>query len=163
MIETLDYEKVPTGFAHCFNGTCQSAGTCLRHQAARFVPQTLRSLRIVNPLCLNGSGNCPEFVSDTPVRQAYGWTHMFDNLPHKQAMAIKDRLRAHYGKSYFYRLKRMETSFTPQDQHYVRSVFRLHGAEEEPVYDEYRYEYTWNKESSPSPAGTEPQFAPTEV
>lgn len=39
MIDTLDYEKVPAGFTHCFNGTCKLADTCLRYQAGRISPK----------------------------------------------------------------------------------------------------------------------------
>lgn len=146
MIDTLDYEKVPAGFTHCFNETCKLAGTCLRHQVARHIPETKRSVRTLNPSYVNAEKSCTEFISDTPVKYAYGWTHMFDKLIHEKAVAIKNELLWHYGKTDFYRLKRKEKSFTPGAQQYVRSVFRRYGVEEEPVYDQYQYEYVWRKE-----------------
>ena len=146
MIDTLDYEKVPAGFTHCFNGTCKLADTCLRYQAGRHIPETKRSIRTLNPSYAKTTESCSAFMSDVPVKYAYGWTHMFDKLIHEKAVAIKDELLCHYGKSEFYRLKRKEKSFTPRAQQYVRSVFRRYGVTEEPVYEQYRYEYVWWKD-----------------
>ena len=146
MIDTLDYEEVPAEFMHCFNGTCKRAGTCLRHQVTRHIPETKRSVRTLNPSYVKPENECPEFMSDVPQKYAYGWTHMFDKLIHEKAVAIKNELLYHYGKSEFYRLKRKEKSFTPQAQRYVQSVFLRYGVKEEPVYDRYRYEYIWHKQ-----------------
>lgn len=145
MIDTLDYSKVPANFLHCLNGECKQADCCLRYQVARHIPATRRELGILNPAWANAEGECPEFMSDTPVKYAYGWTHMFDKLVHEKAVAIKNELLYHYGKSEFYRLKRKEKSFPPGAQQYVRNVFLRNGIKEEPLYDEYRYEYKWWK------------------
>ncbi len=146
MIEDLDYEKVPNGFVHCFNKDCKRAASCLRYQASLHVPAAIRRISVLNPACLKQEGDCPEFVDDTPVKYAYGWTHMFDNLIQEKAVAIKNELLLHYGKSEFYRLKRKEKSFSPQAQQYVARVFRAHGVTDEPVYDSYQYEYMWKRD-----------------
>lgn len=146
MIDILDYSKVPAGFVHCLNGNCKQAEHCLRYQVTRYVPATRRDFRMLNPSWVIPEGDCPEFMNDTPVKYAYGWTHMFDKLIHEKAIAIKDDLSCYYGKNEFYRLKRKEKSFTPQAQQYVRSVFLRYGVKDEPIYDEYRYEYKWDKD-----------------
>ncbi len=145
MIENLDYNQVPKGFTHCFNGQCPQASTCLRHQASRFIPATVRNVSVLNPSYVVADGDCPEYMSDTPVRYAYGWTPMFNKLPYEKAVAIKAELLGTYGKNEFYRLKRKEKSFSPQAQRYVKRVFLRFGVEDEPVYEEYRYEYVWQK------------------
>lgn len=146
MIDTLDYSKVPKGFVHCLNGNCKQAEHCLRYQVTLHLSAIRRDFRTLNPVWTKPEKDCSEFMSDTPVKYAYGWTHMFDKLIHEKAVAIKDELLYHYGKSDFYRLKRKEKSFTPKAQQYVRNVFLRYGVEEEPTYDEYQYEYRWQKE-----------------
>lgn len=145
MIDNLDYSKVPIGFVHCLNEDCKLAECCLRYQVYRHLPAARRDFQMLNPAWIKSESDCPEFMSDTLERYAYGWTHMFDRLIHEKAVAIKDELLYHYGKSDFYRLKRKEKSFPPKEQQYVRSVFLRYGVQEEPVYDQYQYEYRWRK------------------
>lgn len=147
MIDTLDYSKVPANFVHCLNSDCKQADCCLRYQVTRHIPVAQHSFRIFNPAYLQEKeGDCPKFMSDTPLKYAYGWTHMFDKLVYEKAVEIKNDLLYYYGKSEFYRLKRKEKSFSPQAQQYVRNVFLRNGVKEEPVYDQYQYEYKWSKE-----------------
>lgn len=147
MIETLDYSKVPKNFVHCLNADCKQADCCLRQQVSRYIPATQRDFRILNPVrTQNDETSCPDFLIDTPVKHAYGWTHMFDKLMHETAVAVKNELLYHYGKTEFYRLKRKEKSFTPKDQQYVRNVFLRYGVKDEPHYDQYQYDYKWRKD-----------------
>lgn len=143
MIDSLNYNMVPADFAHCLNSGCKQADSCLRHQVVRHIAGNRRDIRILNPNRAPQDGACPEFMSDKPVRYAYGWTPMFDRMAHAKAIAIKKELLGYYGKVEFYRLKRKEKKFTPQAQQYVRKVFLRHGVTEEPCYEEYRMEYKW--------------------
>lgn len=107
MIDTLDYSKVPVNFVHCLNSNYKQADCCLRYQVPRHISATRRHSKVLNPVhAQKEAGDCPEFLGDTPVKYAYGWTHMFDKLIHEKAVDIKDELLCHYGKSEFYRLKR---------------------------------------------------------
>lgn len=90
MIDTLNYEKVPVNFTYCFNGACKLADTCLRYQVSRHIPETKRSVRTLNLSYIKTEESCSEFMSDVPVKYAYGWGHMFDKLIHEKAVAIKD-------------------------------------------------------------------------
>lgn len=143
MIDNLDYSQVPLEFTHCFNSNCRQSDRCLHFQVTRHISADRREYRVFNPDCYQSEGDCPEFMSDTPLKYAYGWTHMFDKLVHEKAVAIKHALLRHYGKNDFYRLKRHEKGFSPAEQQYVRGVFVGHGIKEEPVYDKFQYEYKW--------------------
>lgn len=146
MIDNLDYSKVPTEFIHCFDSHCKQADQCLRFQVTRYISKDRRAYKVLNPGWANPEGNCPEFMSDTPLKYAYGWSHMFDKLIHEKAVAIKSELLCHYGKTEFYRLRRHEKSFSPRAQQYIRGVFLSYGVEEAPAYDRYQYEYKWWKQ-----------------
>ena len=111
VIEKFDYSMVPAGFAHCFSGDCLKAGQCLRHQITRFIPDDRWSVSTMNPAQIRPGGNCPGFMTDQPLKYAYGMTHLLDNLLYVQAKAIKHQLLMYYGKAYFYCLKRKERCF----------------------------------------------------
>ncbi len=143
MIETLNYEEVPARFAHCLEKDCPLAGSCLHYQVSRFITPKRASIPLLNPMRPRPEGKCMEYRSDVPLKYAYGWNRMFDKLPYEKAIAIKQALLIAYGKNDFYRLKRKEKRFTPRDMEYVKSVFLRHGVMDEPVYEEYRYEYVW--------------------
>ena len=137
---------VPHEFAHCFNGNCNKADHCLRHQIIRFIPDTYWSVSVVNPACTDPNGECGAFMSDTPVQYAVGMDHLLDRIPSLEASNIKQRLLAKYGKNKFYQFKRKERTFSPEDQHYVRQVFLSYGVKEEPTFDSWHAGYRWRKE-----------------
>ena len=128
MIKELDYSVVPNRFGHCLNGSCKRAD------------------KVLNPQWKQTGKKCTEFLDDTPVKYAYGWSKMFDKLVHEKAVAVKNDLLYGFGRNQFYRLKRHEKPFTPEAQEYVRKIFRKHGLEDEPEYDFCQYEYEWKKD-----------------
>ena len=145
MIEKLDYAMVPTGFVHCFNGNCKNANRCLRHQIIRFIPDTLWAVSVVNPARTSPTGKGAAFMADTPVQYAVGMDHLLDQIPYLEAKRIKQRLLMTYGKNRFYQFKRKERTFSPEDQQYIRQVFRAYGVEDEPVFDAWQSGYRWTK------------------
>ena len=50
-----------------------------------------------------------------------------------------------YGKNKFYQFKRKERTFSPEDQQYIRQVFRMYGVKDEPVFDAWLSGYRWTK------------------
>ncbi|MEG1543402.1 MAG: DUF6078 family protein [Tannerellaceae bacterium] len=146
MIEKLDYAMVPGGFTHCFNGNCKHADQCLRHQIARFIPDTHWSVFVVNPVCTDSDGECKAFLADTPVKYAIGMDHLFDQIPYSEANCIKQKLLNTYGKNTYYRFKRKERIFSPEDQHFIRQVFLSYGVQEEPAFDDWQLSYLWTNE-----------------
>ena len=58
--------------------------------------------------------------------------HLLDNIPYRQAKEIRREMREYFGTTHFYRLKRKERCFTPEDQLYVRDLLRQYNIEEEP-------------------------------
>lgn len=132
-------------FVHCFNGNCKNANRCLRHQIIRFIPDTLWAVSVVNPARTSPTGKCAAFMADTPVQYAVGMDHLLDQIPYLEAKRIKQRLLMTYGKNKFYQFKRKERTFSPEDQQYIRQVFRMYGVKDEPVFDAWLSGYRWTK------------------
>lgn len=47
---------------------------------------------------------------------------------------------SHFGRGMYYRFYRKERFFDPEQQEYVRRLFRQKGIKEEPVFESYSYE-----------------------
>jgi hypothetical protein len=84
-------------------------------------------------------------MADTPVQYAVGMDHLLDQIPYLEAKRIKQRLLMTYGKNKFYQFKRKERTFSPEDQQYIRQVFRMYGVKDEPVFDAWLSGYRWTK------------------
>lgn len=80
-----------------------------------------------------------------PVEKAYGMEHLLDNIPYRQAKEIRREMREYFGMTHFYRLKRKERCFTPEDQLYVRDLLRQYNIEEEPLFDRYEENFGWER------------------
>lgn len=140
----FDYNSVPRGFAHCLNEQCPQSADCLRRQAALHITANCQFIKIVSPSYTPAADEkCPYYKSDKPIRFAFGVRHLYDDLPHKVAMDIKQTILYHYGRSGYYRYYRKECLFNLQDQAYIRQVFRKHGVTSEPVYDGFVNGYIW--------------------
>lgn len=144
MNETFDYSKVPYDFDHCQQAQCPQAETCLRRLAAIHAPQTLPSMKSVNPNSLPADlTRCPYHLSTRKVRIAWGIKGFLNRLPLEDAKAIRRTLILHFTKTHFYRLQRKERCLRPRDQEYIRQLFRRYGVTEEPAYEYYTEEYDW--------------------
>lgn len=145
MLDKLDYSLVPNDFALCFNGKCLHASTCLRHQVSRHIPKERWAVRAINPERVVPDGDCSGFMDDSPLKNAYGMEHLLDNIPYRQAKEIRREMREYFGMTHFYRLKRKERCFTPEDQLYVRDLLRQYNIEEESLFDRYEENFGWER------------------
>lgn len=146
MIKKLDYSIVPKGFAHCFNVDCKQAAHCLRHQITFFIPSECWSVSTINPTQTTPEGDCTGFMADTPLIYAYGMDHLLDDITYSRAKELKRCLMNHFGRAYYYKLKRKEKCFTPEDQQYIKNLFLCYGVEGELKYDSYREGYNWDRQ-----------------
>ena len=144
MIETLNYAEVPFHFTHCFLADCPKAFTCLRYQATRFLPVDKRIVNVLNPNFISNPAECKEYVSDTPVLNAYGMSKLFDELPYAKAKDSKDDVIFRIGKTQFYRMKNGTISITPAHQRAIKKIFLKYGIEADPVFDRYEPAYPWS-------------------
>ena len=138
-----NYSNVPNGFAHCFNAKCKFAESCLRYQVGCITPSSCKTVNVVNPSIYSSEQECSEFLSSDGMHYAYGIDHLYDSIPYGIAMKIKEHLLSSFGKNIYYRYKRKEKCFTPQDQYFVHQVFKEYGIEEKPHFDYYEVVYRW--------------------
>ena len=88
--------------------------------------------------------DCPYFRKAQKYRVAWGIRHLLDNVPHKCAAPMRNQLVGHFGKTTYYRFYRQEQGLFPKAQAYIRQVFKQYGIAEEPKFERYSEEYSYN-------------------
>lgn len=86
----------------------------------------------------------PLFRKAQKYRVAWGIRHLLDNVPHKCAAPMRNQLVGHFGKTTYYRFYRQEQGLFPKAQAYIRQVFKQYGIAEEPKFERYSEEYSYN-------------------
>lgn len=140
----FDYARIPHSFAHCFNNDCPRASECLRQLVAQYIPADVLTVTAVNPHSIDAEASCPHFLPQKKIRIAWGIKGLFDQVPHKEAIAMRRELIAHFSKTRYYRLQRKEQYLKPEEQEYIRQVFQKHGIEAGPAFEYYTEEYRWH-------------------
>lgn len=143
MEESFDYRDIPKGYAHCLHSSCRQSSDCLRFRVALSAGAGIRTFLTVNPAYADSQEGCPYFDPDRMTHFALGMQHLFDNVPHKKAVRIRDILYNRFGKTQFYRMVNKERPIDPEKQAIIREVFIKEGIDEEPVFDTYIDQYNW--------------------
>ncbi len=143
-MKPFDYSAVPYGFIHCLNAGCLQAPECLRHLAAQHIPAEVKSFTALNPaFCSTPEARCPHFKSAVPVCLARGISRLYDELPHRAAVDIKQELINTFSRSRYYRINRKELPVSPREQAIIARIFRKYGVTTEPQYDAFEEGYSW--------------------
>ena len=144
MDQTFEYQSVPYGYKHCFNNECVRRENCLHHLVAKHSNSRYPALTIVNPHCIpEDTAKCPFFKSSQPIQIAWGIKTIFDSVPYKNAKVMRMRVISYFGRTHYYRIYNQERGLTPQDQAYIRQVFRENGVPE-PTFERYTSEYNFD-------------------
>lgn len=146
-------QDIPRNYACCFAGkdTCPKANSCLRAIAARLLTESKEAqpptVNTVNAFYLEQSADrdaCPLYRSSKPVRYAKGMTSLFDELPVKQAAAIRSRVIGCFScERYFYHSRRGDRLISPEEQRKITNVFRATGLGITPKFDSYQDVIVW--------------------
>lgn len=145
MKEHLNSYDAPINFMLCANHTCNKQSNCLRYRVLQSGKQTVISVNILNPnMYVSKSKDCSYFKEAEMYSYALGITHLFDALPYAKAKELRARMINHFGKSMFYRFLRKEKHINPEQQQWIKQLFKKHSIVDEMHYDEYKQQYNWD-------------------
>lgn len=145
MENEFNYHAVPHNYAHCFNHQCVKSNTCLRHLVATHCTSAQPTIYIVNPVWIpEDTSTCTQFRPIQKIRMAWGVQSLLNNVPYKDARALKSQIISYFGKTHYYRIYRKEYGLTPNQQEFIRRVFRHKGISEEPAFESYTEVYQWS-------------------
>ncbi|MDR0939081.1 MAG: DUF6078 family protein [Mediterranea sp.] len=135
--KNFDYHSLPVHFAYCLNDRCGRAATCLRHLAVGQIPNDRALLTVINPAHVAPDGaQCTSYIDQEPQLFARGMVHLLDKVPHAVASHIKNALVGYFGRTVYYRCRNKERLISPEEQAYIRKVFRQYGIADPPQFDE---------------------------
>lgn len=143
MENNFNYQEVPGAYLHCLHAECPRSATCLRFLVTLHADPHTLCFSVINPAFIAEQVECPYFQVDELTRFALGMSHLLDNQVHSKALKLRKVLYSYFGRSMFYRIRNKERLITPEEQAFIREIFRKEGIEEEPVFDQYVYRYQW--------------------
>lgn len=146
-------KDIPQGYAHCFAGKdrCPKADSCLRAIAAKLLeenkdtqPQTINMVNAAYVDQLADQTSCPLYRSSEPLRYAKGMSHIFDEIPVKQARTIRRKVIGCFScERYFYHSRNGNRLISPEEQRKIANVFRIAGLDTTPKFDDYEQVIVW--------------------
>ena len=77
----LKAEDIPMGYPLCFNSECADKDKCMHYQARLLMPKDRYSGSAVFPTAWE-DGKCRCFREKKLVKKAWGFTKLYDNVPH---------------------------------------------------------------------------------
>lgn len=141
MEKTFDFNQVPFEWTLCYVSECSRKDECLRYQVCQQAPESLTTNRCVLPTVLN-KDTCPHFKPIHIVKAAVGFVHLFDEVKAKHRAKMHSELYEHLGGGgSYYRYRKGTRLLMPEQQEWIRNMFRRYGYTEEVVFDDYRNVY----------------------
>ena len=87
---------------------------------------------------------CPCYREKKLVRKAWGFSHLYDNVPHYQKAEARQCVRSYFsaGMGPYYRYHHGENKLTPKQQDDIMQILAQFGTTEGIQFD--HYETDWN-------------------
>lgn len=147
----ISLKDMPKDYRMCpaTDQACPRAAHCLRALAWRAMSQGADLglpyvYSILPRLADHPTDACPEYRDATPVRIAWGMSHLVDDVPHRLVLTVKKQIIRCFGNErYYYFCRKGERAITPQVQKAIAQVFRRNGLNPEVNFDKYEDGYNW--------------------
>lgn len=140
------YKQIPTGWALCFIGSCPLKDKCLRYKAGLSIPSDLYAIRSVTSAAAS-INPCPMFRPIETMRVALGFGRIFADVKARHAPEMHAKLEAYLGgNGTYYRYMHGELGLTPEQQEWMRGLFRSYGYSDDVVYDAFEERYRFYDE-----------------
>lgn len=144
MNDNFDYKEVPSTYLHCIHTQCPRSAECLYFQVTLHVDRDTPFFPVINIGHVSGrEDKCPYFQHDSKTCFAVGITHLFDHIPHAKAVRIRKIIYGYFERNMYYRIRNKQRYIKPEEQEFIRKIFRKEGIQEEPAFDEFVYQYDW--------------------
>ena len=135
----LKAEDIPMGYPLCFNSECADKDKCMHYQARLLMPKDRYSGSAVYPTAWE-DGKCQCFREKKLVKKAWGFTKLYDNVPHWQRAEARQCVHALFGggNGPYYRVHHGQNLLSPQKQEEILKVVAMFGSIEGIEFDQGR-------------------------
>lgn len=134
----LTYKDVPMGYPLCFNHECIKAACCMHYQARLTLPEGRHHGPAVYPTAWQ-DGACNYFREKRLIQKAWGFTHLYDNVPQRDKAEARHCVRSLFGRGNgpYYRVHHGENMLTPEEQEEIMKILAQYGTTEGIRFDHY--------------------------
>ena len=136
--KTLTYKDVPMGYPLCFNDECAKKASCMHYQARLLLPEDRHHGPAVYPTAWQ-SGDCKYFREKRIVRKAWGFNHLYDNVPKQDEAKARRSVRMFFsgGCGPYYRYHHGENMLSPEQQEAIMKIIAQFGSTDGIRFDHY--------------------------
>ena len=134
----LTYNDIPMGYPLCFNDECAKKECCMHYQARLLMPEDCFKGSAVFPTAWQ-DGACKCFREKRLVRKAWGFTHIYNNVPHRDLPEARANVRSYFsgGCGPYYRYHHGENLLTPEQQADIMAILAKFGSTDGIRFDHY--------------------------
>ena len=125
-------------FPLCFNHECAKNACCMHYQAGLLLPDDCHHGPAIYPTAWR-NGECKYFREKRLVLKAWGFTHLYDNLPRKDKSAARQRVMSYIssGCGPYYRYHHGERLLSPELQEAIMNILATFGSTDGLRFDHY--------------------------
>ncbi len=136
-MKNIDFKNVPDNWALCFAQNCNLSKECMRYIAGKSVSADLKTATTVLPQLQTKKG-CAVFQKVKEERLAWGFTHIFDDVTHKQYLVMRKAMEEYLGSRFeYYRYHRGVRKLRAKQQAGICELFAYYGYAKDVVFDHY--------------------------
>ena len=134
----LNRKVIPMGYALCFNSECTKKDSCMHYQARLLMPEGRYSGSAVFPTAWQ-DGTCKCFRVKRLVRKAWGFEHLYDNVPLRDKAEARHCVHSFFGRGNgpYYRVHHGENMLSPEEQEKILKILSEFGSTEGIRFDHY--------------------------
>ena len=145
MENQLKIKNIPFGYKLCFNETCQLREKCMHYQAYLLQSEERLSGPAILPSAWK-NGQCQCYCEDKPVKKAWGFTNIYDNVPkYRKAEARRSVMQYFsWGNGPYYRYHHGVNKLSPRQQKDIMQILANYGSTDGLAFDHYEMDYDFS-------------------
>ncbi len=138
MEKQLELKNIPWEYELCFNENCPLREKCLHYQAYLLQPARRLGGPAIYPSAWK-SGECSRFTEAKLIQKAWGFDHLYDNVPNNLKSAARQDVHAYLGsgQSAYYRVHHGERMLSPRQQRDILHILSRYCSTEGISFDHY--------------------------
>lgn len=140
-----EYKNISSNYELCFNESCELHHKCMHYQAYLHKPENRCGGPAVYPSAWK-DGTCRSFREDKPVQMAWGFSRIYDNVPHHLTTEARRCVMNYFssGCGPYYRYHHGEQLLSPRQQEDIMNILARYGSTDGLAFDHYvtAYDFT---------------------
>ena len=138
----FDFKKVPAGYQLCFHHQCPMRERCMHFVAGQHVSADRPFGLAIYPSALQDD-KCMFFREDGIQRMAWGFAHLYENVPTHLRGSARKKVQSYLGNScsVYYRYHYGERLLSPKMQQDVLNIIARYGSIDGIQFDHYESAY----------------------